>query len=442
MLAPTGELHRLAMRLPRPRRRSEEMLEALFEGRTVIWTYPRTLNAEAVIRWIADACANGGLSVQEVTVKPKDDNPPASLHRILYGTEGADGDVPLTSDEIIAGLAARAPDVLILRDLAHLPEITASEWARFVSNWISYMKSLSADDDDPRALFIPTPDLDFPGLVEEEPTLLRRSYWGWIGDAEMRLLARELSHSRSISVPDRRWVETSFVGVVGSDVELLQWLVDGIHDGLSVAGIVQLLISYGQFRGWDEVLEQVRDTTDWANGHWPDWAESPTGAVMGPPAPGRLLWSRGLLHKDQYEGTCLHSAAVAMQGNRPLIEHRIWRGQTRTLFPVLDAVRLELCQFLSTRYPRWKSYVYTGSGPTGSNAAVLRGDTKIDEYPAIVAFLDGLQQRYRALRRLFEAAQTLRDCRNDLAHYNPLAKKQFDLLWRAVETCRNAVQQS
>lgn len=259
---------------------------------------------------------------------------------------------------------------------------------------------------------------------------------------EVRVLVRELSHHRSITPLERRWAEASYVGLVGGDLDLLQWLVDRCGESGSIDSIQTCLARYGEFRGWHALPDRLFEGVQWSNGK--PWAwESGRGDTDRRPPPGALeLWALGVVEKDRYEGTSVHSALLALHGQVHVIEHRLWRGQARELLPVLDALRLEICEFLSLRYPEWSNYDY------GANEQGVRSETRwgaggarLNEYPAIVAFVDGLRRRHRDLERLFRAVQVLRDSRNELAHYKALSREQFEQLWGAIETARIEARQ-
>lgn len=437
MLRLNSDIHRLALTLPRPRRRSEEMRDALLNGQNVIWAFPKTVDPSSVIRWMKESCAEEGYRVQEVDVRREVTDPVLLLADAILDSTKLETSKPDGRHDPVQLLVKKAPNVLVLRGIWDLDQTATHAWARLISRWTAHVQALFSDDVESKTFFIPTSDPSFADLVKYEPAMLHRSYWGWIGDVEMRVLARELAHARSVTVSQRRWLETSFVGVAGSDLDLLQWLVDHFETSGSVAGIVTHLAEYGRRRGWDVLLQDEPELFEQVNIGSPMWVDSADAPLQEPPVRGRRLWIEGLLDKDRYEGFCLHSAAAALQGSAHVIEHRMWRGQARTLLPVLDAVRLELCQYLTFRHPGWQSYKFEPNGSLSrGSSSESNGITKLDEFPAIVAFVDGLRKKHTSYRALFDAVKVLRDGRNQLAHYTPLNRQEFDQLWRAVETAR------
>lgn len=441
------DLHQIAATLPRPRRRAEEMLNALLDGRSVIWTFPKTMEPSSVIRWLMDQCAEDGYTLREIRIPSADADPETVLANAILGVNGAADAAGGSDHSLLRLLFCRAPDVIVLCGIETLSPVAARSWARFLSRWSTQVRRRSTDDFISKAFLVPTSDLTFAEAVQEEPFVLQRTYWGWIGDIEMRVLARELAHLRSVRGTERLWLETSLVGVAGSDVDVLQWLTDRMATSDSAAGIIANLAEYGRSRGWDKLLEKEPELLQQAVIGSGLWSNPDDRYTQDPPVAGRRLWLEGLLDKDRYEGICLHSAAAALRGDTHLVEHRIWRGQARTLLPVLDAVRLEVCEYLSDRHAAWRTYEFSPTRPADDEASLPRagkaawnGAAKLDEYPAIVAFVDGLRKKYGKYRPLYNAVKKLRDSRNQLAHYNPLNRSQFDRFWEAARTARDFVR--
>src|SRR5690606_30295850 len=141
----------------------------------------------------------------------------------------------------------------------------------------------------------------------------------------------------------------------GGDAATMKRPTNPMATGDPAAGIIANLAEDGRSRGWNKLLEKAPALLQQAVIGSGLWSNPDDRYAQDPPVAGRRLWLEGLLDKDRYEGICLHSAAAALRGDTHLVEHRIWRGQARTLLPVLDAVRLEVCEYLSDRHAAWRT---------------------------------------------------------------------------------------
>ena len=144
------------------------------------------------------------------------------------------------------------------------------------------------------------------------------------------------------------------------------------------------------------------------------WANHAPLSGPVPPAVAEALWAQGL--RAAVDGTaCLHPAVLALRDDLPALASRVWEGQLPVLLPFLEQRRQALLQQLAERLRPLLPY----QNASGETLRRLEEIEVGDLFRLCVSSgLVRLEAPTRAEIRL------LRDCRNLLAHLNPVPEAE------------------
>ena len=315
---------------------------------SVIVLIPETVSRDMVARLINNRLEVRQLSVQNVPYAA-DSGPVLSVSRTL------DVDWPTPSTpRSIRNLQAHLDftQIIHIRDLNTndaLDPVQRKQWTEFAVDWVREQKQ--AETSEPRAmgrLCLVAKLRDFDFVPPPEELGLSVVWWyGFPSSLEMRLACR-ISNQSDIAEEHRRsWREQVLPALVSGDVNLAEYLWDGIF--ASPEDITNELVDYGLEEGISNC------------GVWIEYASSLAtldgDASAGRQSPSRDLldlWANGGLVSTPEYGSELHPALLAYTGDLTEVEHRLWRGQAEFLLPILNEIRIGVCDDMTARYgPEW-----------------------------------------------------------------------------------------
>jgi hypothetical protein len=214
-------------------------------------------------------------------------------------------------------------------------------------------------------------------------------------DLDLRYLVRAQSGGSGAAADI--WREHVLPPLSGADVGLLDALWDACLQGRDA--LITALKAYATARGW-----------------------------KGTETPDELA---GSLHSLVGRDPRPHLAHAVIAGNDHLLDRRMWRGQAALVLPLLDELRLWLCERLESRLGDGWAWRWA-SPPSVEEAKLVRDDPLHAQFGHLSAITDAARltpDERPPLRRL---AVHSRDLRNDLAHYRPISFTRFsELLTRA-----------
>ncbi|HWQ14177.1 MAG TPA: hypothetical protein VNL77_15370 [Roseiflexaceae bacterium] len=150
-----------------------------------------------------------------------------------------------------------------------------------------------------------------------------------------------------------------------------------------------------------------------------------------PPLSRLELWAHGIVGATPEYGIELHVAALAALGRTEEIRHRLWRAQARTLLPLIDHVRLQICEELTRTYgPDWPIRWRAPLSDEEEQAV------RISPLACQWGHLEWLVKNcadLRAANRWRSLVSLCRWIRNEIAHYRPVGFGDFESLRREVE---------
>ncbi len=124
-------------------------------------------------------------------------------------------------------------------------------------------------------------------------------------------------------------------------------------------------------------------------------------------------WARGMT--ERFGGTNhLHSALLALKGDRDAIEARVWRGEVGVILPFIEDQRALLVRHLGRRFPLpWQP----------DKGKVISDPRKLQ-----IGQIEYLLRNMTVDRGLRRKVRMLCKMRNDLAHLVPLTEVQISML--------------
>jgi hypothetical protein len=214
----------------------------------------------------------------------------------------------------------------------------------------------------------------------------------------------------------------------GSDVGLAVQLWPRIYDDPDPS-IVEACADYGTSRGWTgPAIRAAVNSLNVFKGPGP-------GLVPTQMSPAcERLWLLGYIQWSPEYGAELHAAAQALLGRPHQIGRRVWRGQITLAFPLINHLRASVCDYLTTAYgnewPNWTPILEP------AEREALKESPRNCQLGHLCRLLDQRRRRGdRLMGQLYCLSIALRDMRNELAHYRPIAFSELvDLRRLAAES--------
>ncbi len=419
--------------LPAPNKKLNELIDDICQGISVICTLPEQINPVAFYSVIDKKCRKNGLSCE--ILDDDCDMLPENYIAQGYGIRISPGEQfsveKFFDDDSIA-------DVLIIK-LSELSSIMVQQWVRFLKKWSGYARTYQARTKKfPKVLILITNQTELARKVKEDVYLKSYYFWGWFSTLELLLVAKSIVVEQGLTFEEGLWVESVIVELAGTDPELFYWLFvhDRFTDTNTPEGMIQqsceLLIEFCKEKGWTKESISTLFDTGWNN--WCKYNAFAKKRPLTPPQELDDLWHAGMADWNDGDGVFIHSAVLALMGDTATLEHRIWRGQIRVLFPVLDRIRKEICKYLNWSYKqKWVTFCETHKDPYNPYDVTYQNGITVTEYNVITDFFRLNESNSQVLRGLWVNIDKLRQARNKLAHSEFLCWVEFSRLIKAVK---------
>jgi len=334
--------------MPGARTWVERVARSLATGENVFAVFPATANPLPVMsNVIAFAQDVRGCTATEFDLKDLDwSHPP--IVSLAAALRLSLADRITTPDEFVA--LEESPNIILASGFDTLTSEHARQWVALIQRFAR----ISRGDHTPAPVFIcPTGQPSKLELLPSAAPRLAIQWWTGIPSAtELRLACR----GDAAEVGDRArqlWREHLLPSLSGNDAALAECLWDAVFEPQD--GVRRALLSYAKERGWaDDVLrgagaDRLRpQPTTSRQGEAPAW-------------PG--LWALGAVSSTDEHGLELHAATLPVLGLEAELSQRFWRAQASLAFPLLEDLRLRICQRLSVAFgedwpTRWASPVF------------------------------------------------------------------------------------
>jgi hypothetical protein len=406
----------------------QRICDELADRRSVLLLLPEGIDPREVRAALRDGLVFREFAPKDVRVgEQENDHPPSSVGAAL-GVRWSPPETPRTVFNLAR--AEGLPEIVMLHDLELAPPEERARWSRFVAEW-AHVAHYLADDGHlvpPICLICPATAL-LPNIPSSDVRLSVQHWWGFPSALEVHVLCRA-QHAGGSWDTLTRWREHILPSLAGSDISVVRALWD-VLPTLSPRDLECALRAYGEERGW--TCEGL--ITAGADKVMTPYHHEEVGPT--PPDSWQALWALGAASWTLEYGLELHSAALALLGRSRELQQRIWRGQADLLLPMVDHLRLHLCQYLSERYERsWPLFLEPESE---REAAEVRKDPLACQWGHLSLLLLKApaltrESRWRPL------ANTARTLRNEIAHYRPVSYEQFEELWSlAADTMRQTL---
>lgn len=388
---------------------------------SVVVLMPVGVDPSVVSRVIQEEIRRRDFYLVEISLPdlPSDYSPAVALSTTLELQWDRD-DTSRTVTNLV--LSNDLPDIIFLEGFADTPADQRKKWINFIEDWSRASQHATDNGRYPAAccLFIPAAELPMQAPAGNV-YLSVRWWWGFPTALEVQLLCRFGDWTQFEFNDDiESWREYLLSSVVGNDIFLAEYLWDKLEGDMDT--LINHLQSYAGRRGWtNEEIKQsgVEFISFSANKDkkfaTPDLLE------------WNKLWSRGMLSWTPEYGLELHPAALVVLGRKGELGHRIWRGQSNLLLPLLDGIRLKLCDNLTHRYGsdwpvKWIAPIYS------EEETEVRNSPLACQWGHLEYLLRNCQH-LRGERRWLSVVTPARKIRNELAHYRPVSFDDFRQLY-------------
>jgi hypothetical protein len=386
---------------------------ALAIGESAFSVFPETVDPAPIIDAVVVAADLRGCTVAEIDIATSSADLPLLV--VLAQALGMPK-VPETPEQLVAldGL----PSAIRLFGFDGLPAHAAERWARLIERTARASKAhatlglaiLCPVATHTKIAFLPTP----------APHL--QIHW-WLGTpsaAELVVVCR--GEHESTDPARQSWREHLLSSLAGSDAALAESFWRIVFEPTDIVG--NALRAYATGRGWtsnefDKLgIAQI--------------VASPLAGRNREPPRERELWALGAVVQTQEFGLELHSAALALLGRDGEWIQRVWRGQASLVLPVLEDLRVRICQKLTATWGSdWPLRWY----PPQSEEEYR--EVTEDPQAASWGLLTHLYRSVPALARDTGMAALVargRHIRNELAHNRPILFPDYKALHdRAAE---------
>ena len=315
-----------------------------------------------------------------------------------------------------------------LPDLIHIREFSTGDtgnagarqrWLGLIQEWVEESRNAAGlvVGIAPRlCLVAKLRDFDFEP-PEEQDGLSIHWWWGFPSSLEVRLACRFDSHNVAADEAANRWREQVLPAIAGTDFGLAEYLWDAVLE--STEEVVRNLEEYARLKGLTPLPDQQmyefnvpRSSSSPPSSIWEQWA------------------SGNILSTPEY-GAEYHPALLAHCGRRTDVEQRLWRGQSELLLPILNYVRIRICDSLTESFGEdWP--INPHRPQTDYEVEAVADNPRGAEFGHIEYLLKYIP-KFRDKSDLLRLVSLSRTLRNEIAHYRLVDFTAFENLWREME---------
>ena len=312
------------------------------------------------------------------------------------------------------------PDVFYVHRVGRMPD-----WTEFIEGWAREWQGLRNSGNIPLpALYVigKLRDFDFD-LPVPARGLSFHWWWGFPSNLEMRLACR-IANIRfgNEDFVTALWREHVIPGLVSSDVQLAQHMWERVLGDTDQ--VMNGLTDYWESFEQPDIIESIDDVIASVNEVRGKYAAS-----QEPPEELRKLWASGGLVYTPEHGLEVHPVLLIQNDQRATVEHMLWRGQSELILPLVNEIRLKVCQDFTLTYGcdwpvRW---VPPFSEQEEEEARRFPLGTELGHVSYLLQNL-GVRNPSHDLfkkRSLGDLVLRAKNLRNQIAHYNPVELRDF-----------------
>ena len=334
------DLEQLVYSLPSTQTFVRSAIDVVVGGVKIV-LLPDNLSREMVGRLIRNHAEASNLEVRSLFGRGND-NPVMAAANAMNVDWPSPRTLRTVENLLVCG---NLPDILYVHRIG-----SARTWSDFVVSWAAAYRCLH----DSGAANLPTlcviaklRDFDFD-LPQGDPNISVLWWWGFPSSLEIRLACRIAGDRHADDETTAvKWREYVLPALVGNDVQLAEHMWDLVSRGAETS--VENLTEY-----WNQLEDvKVRHPIDECVGTV-NANRATLDIGQGPPDALWHLWSVGAVVYTPEYGLELHPAFLAFAGRRTTVHHMVWRGQSELLLPLVNEIRLAICQdFTASFGNRW-----------------------------------------------------------------------------------------
>ena len=315
---------------------------------------------------------------------------------------------------------------LVINGATCRDDVDYSAWFGLMSDWGDCVRKARGLGVDPPSIIGVFSAALATELDVRDVFLRQHVWWGVPSSLEIQVKYRQPDGGDLLSIEDR-WREAILPSLVSGDSSLIDPLWEVVLG--SVDKLIDVLVREAELRGW--TTDRLRS---WGGERLRDATLSDGQQDRQPPSEFAMLWSTGALRRTPEHGMELHPCACAMLGLSDDVSHRMWRGQSRLLLPVLDAVRLSVCRQLTMSLG--KDWPLRWQQPDSERERFELGKNSLSCGWGHIARLMRLRSEVRQACDVAELARVSAVVRNDLAHHRPITFRQCRILANQMADAR------
>lgn len=415
-----------AFRLPTIKHFMDNALSQLSDGVSGLFLIPKTAPIEDFLQEIRSEFNFRRIDYQEIDLSQE--NAQISPVSCLCKTVDIQWKDPLTPrlltllpDSCV--VTGPVTDVVLITGLENQPSETVEIWINATQAWAESGKIFRDRGTRLPSICIALPASKCKRVPNSEIFFKVYCWWGMPSFLETRLLCVE---SDGFAVETERWRECIVPHLCAGDLFLLPHLVS--TKNLDEKEIGASLMQVAQERGWSKDL-----LTSMGAGKLISMNHSWTFAHESTPAgPLFSLWGEGIVNSNPETGLCLSSPALYVMGRHIEIRHRLWCGQSELVMPLLNMLRLSICNILTKTYGcNWPvEYVEPNDAP---EAEAVRENPSNCQFGHLETVLFSWPGRQKVLKSLATYLKRARFLRNELAHNRTIRFSDFQDLRETVD---------
>jgi hypothetical protein len=317
----------------------------------------------------------------------------------------------------------KIPECLFLFGLYDVDDDLKSKWFDFFNNWnkaVVPTKSNQVSQKPAICMFVKGPDL-LNATIAETPQLEVR-YWHGVPSAlEVRLYCRLIGEYNYNQNFRAKWQEFMIPALAINDLTLVEELWDVVLS--SFDDIKNYFSGDAQKRGWSKEQLKKWDIESYMN------SEKNGLQFTKIRNDYACLLANGIVNTTLEYGVDIHSSALAAIEEYELLIKRLWRGQISLILPIIDSIRLYLCDIFTEEHGEGWPLFFPPGDP--EEVEQVKTNPRACQLGHLCHTMQNDQRFYRQ-RKFLTLAKKARHIRNELSHYRAISFSEFRLLMNEV----------
>ena len=314
------------------------------------------------------------------------------------------------------------PDLLYVHRIASSCGRCSQPWTEFIEGWArEWNNSRSSANHKVPTLCVLAKLRDFKfHLPEARPGLTLHWWWGFPSALEMQLTCRVASHQYGDAPEVGRWREHVLPSLVGSDVQLAGQMWDRVGD--SPQCLVDELVDYWKGLEEPDAICPIDDLIEVVK---TDKCVYRIGQEL--PLSLRQPWASGALVYTPEYGLEIHPGLLAYTNREKAVEKVLWRGEAEFLLPVVNEIRLRVCDELTEEYgDDWPGKWEKPPNEHGLEQVNLNPHAaELGRIDYLFRSFSGSEGPLSPKRHLSDLVRQAKNVRNQIAHYNPIQLQAY-----------------